>query len=241
MYFLYADESGDPGNDLTASQHFILGAIVVPASLWTRTANRLASFRQDLYRSHGLNPQDEFHASEMVRIRSDTSVRLPKQKRLALLRHYAATFPYLFEGGHVLTVDFDKKEHPHVVNFLHPAWTMLLNQYNQFLLEKESYGLVVADEGANNAVRQASRMLRNLPPALGGFRNSSLTGARILEDPFHRDSKHSYFIQSADVVAHLRYRQLFPQGSMMKYNLERFFEHLQPLVLPTLNPIHTSK
>jgi len=229
---MYADESGDPGSDLTASQHFILGAIIVPASLWSRTANRLATFRQDLYRSHGLNPQEEFHASEMVRIRSDTSVRLPKQKRLALLQRYAATFPHLFEGGQVLIVDFDKRKYPHVSNFLHPAWTALLSRYNQFLSEKDSYGLVVADEGANNAVRQASRTLRNLPPALGGFRTSGTTTARILEDPFHRDSKHSYFIQSADVVAYLRYRQLFPQTSARKFNLDTLFNHLQPILLP---------
>lgn len=233
MYFLNVDESGDPGNDLSASSHFILAGIITPAKFWLRTSNRLIAFRKDLFQTYGINPQDEFHASEMVRVHSQSSIRnIRKAQRIEILKHYAVNMYYLFEDSHVLTVDIDKRHFPMQTNFLPFAWRELICRYNHFLLrQNDGYGIIIADEGANAVIRQTSRAQRGVQPAMGGFK-SNTDFVRVLEDPFHRDSRHSYFIQSADLVAHLRYRQLFPQTSTRKFNLDKLFGYIEPLVFP---------
>lgn len=53
----------------------------------------------------------------------------------------------------------------------------------------------------------------------------------ILEDLMQRNSKHSFFIQTVDIIAHLLYRQEHPKGSLKKYGLEKLFGTLEPLFL----------
>jgi hypothetical protein len=53
----------------------------------------------------------------------------------------------------------------------------------------------------------------------------------ILEDPFSRSSHHSYFIQTTDVISHLLYRKEYPKGSLKKYNLDKVFELLEPILI----------
>jgi hypothetical protein len=91
---------------------------------------------------------------------------------------------------------------------------------------------VVADGIEDIAVRRLARKLRvynPIPSHQGGTYNVPID--HVVEDPFHRDSRNSYFTQMADVVAHLLYRKEYPKGSLRKHGVDQFFLHIESLLL----------
>ena len=64
---------------------------------------------------------------------------------------------------------------------------------------------------------------------LPGNRNEPLVN--IVEDVFMKQSEHSYFIQAADVVAHLLYRYEYPKSALKKYSVDKFFLNLDSILL----------
>ena len=68
----------------------------------------------------------------------------------------------------------------------------------------EDFGLLFADKTDEPKLRQLLRRMRHFNPVPnkggdGTYRQIPLT--TLVEDPVHRDSRHSYFIQLADVNA----------------------------------------
>ncbi|MBE7176092.1 MAG: DUF3800 domain-containing protein [Mucilaginibacter polytrichastri] len=58
----------------------------------------------------------------------------------------------------------------------------------------------------------------------------------IIEDISHRDSALSYFIQLVDVIAHLLYRKEFPKSRLKKFNIDRLYDVLEPIILKKASP-----
>ncbi len=68
-----------------------------------------------------------------------------------------------------------------------------------------------------------------VPSHYGGAHN--VPTVNIIEDPFFRDSKHSYFIQAVDTITHVLYRKEYPKGSLKKYNVHKYFNLLESILL----------
>ena len=73
------------------------------------------------------------------------------------------------------------------------------------------------------------RIYNPVPSHYGGTRN--IPTDNILEDPFLRDSKHSYFIQAVDVIAHALYRKEYVKGSLRKYGVNKLLDTSKPILL----------
>jgi hypothetical protein len=60
------------------------------------------------------------------------------------------------------------------------------------------------------------------------YRNLPL--ATIVEDPNFRDSRHSLFVQAADLSACLLYQHLVPCAYMRKKGGQNYFNRLDPIL-----------
>ncbi len=236
MQFMYVDESGDPGVYTGSnSPHFILSGLILSETEWNRTLRELSDFKRYCRDTYGLPIGTELHASELIRIKSiDDYRKIRKADRLRLLEDFTQNVASIFRSGKVLNVCFDKKSHPKLAEFQTIAWTRLIQRYDTYLRKSvNDQGVIFADDTDEPLIRQLLRKMRAYNPVPnqygGGYR--MVPTDRILEDVIMKASDRSYFIQAADAVAHCLYRREYVKGSLRKFRVERYFDHLEPILL----------
>jgi hypothetical protein len=82
--------------------------------------------------------------------------------------------------------------------------------------------LLIADMGEAEAIKNA----------ISAFRSAHPSQALVIEDPFHRDSRHSYFLQAADLVAYLRRQRHHPNALFRSAQPEELFSELDRISPP---------
>lgn len=233
MHIMYVDESGDPGTHRHSSPHFILSGLVVSQDEWEKYLQRLKAFRKSVKSRYGLNQREEIHAAELIRInKNEAYKKIRKSQRINLLKDYCTEIPRIFDTAVVINVCLKIDEHPGV-DIFSLAWARLLQRFDTYLKKgPKDKGIVVADDTDSLKLMALQRKMRVYNPTPSHFTGSyNAPIDSILEDPFSRVSKHSYFIQSVDVIAHLLYRKEFPKGSLKKFGLEYEFQKLDPILL----------
>lgn len=225
MHLLYVDESGDPGTHAHSSKHYILSGLIVNQDNWDKYLIDLKSFRKDLRAKYGLNQRVEVHASELIRIaKIEDYKQIRKTERINLLKDYCRKIPRIFNDTFLLTVSLNRDDFPNGGIF-EEAWINLLKQFDSFLNSRVSdTGIVICDDTESLKLNSLVRMMRN-------SNEQHIEINNIIEDTFSKSSHHSYFIQTADVIAHLLYRKEYPKGSLKKFGLEKEFDHLTPILL----------
>ncbi|OQX62638.1 MAG: hypothetical protein B6I38_08765 [Anaerolineaceae bacterium 4572_5.1] len=242
MYIMYVDESGDPGAK-SPVRHYILSALIIPSVDWQTSFERHHQMRRQLNSKYHFPVRAELHASALVDTRHGGSYvrRLGGRKtRMRLFQDVMQSIPSVFPTAKVISIFVDKDKAENSLfkreNYLTLAWDYLANRYHRFL-EKDcgnAPGIIVGDDTANVTVRALLRKMRvhNLMPSRyspEGFYNAPVKN--IIEDPFFRQSHHSYFVQMVDMISHSLYRKLYVKGSYRRYNLHAFFNYLEPIVL----------
>lgn len=242
MMFMYVDESGDAGqfipNQSANSPHFILSGLIISQNDWLQYLNNLKTFRKHIKAQHGLLMREEIHASELIRISKIAAYRqIRKTQRIDILRTFTQQMPLMFPQAKVINICLTKTDFPNGTNFMELAWKRLIQRYDNFLKKAaDDKGIIVADDTNSDLIRNLMRKMRiynPMPTHYGGTYQAPTDN--ILEDPFTRDSKHSYFIQAVDSIAHTLYRREFPKGSLKKFGVDRFFDHLKPMLLKDAN------
>lgn len=233
MYIMYVDESGDPGIHPKSSPHFILSALIVAQNDWDKHLNRLKSFRKSIKAKYGLNQREEIHASELIRVKSNSVYKsIRKSERIAILKDYAKEIPNIFDTSYIINICIKVEEHPQT-DIFELAWRRLFQRYDTFLKRiGRDKGIIVADDTQSLKLMKIYREMRIYNPTPSHFSeyyNAPIDS--ILEDVFSRPSQHSYFIQTADVIAHLLYRKEYPKGSLKKFGIEHLFSNLEPILL----------
>lgn len=87
VHVVYLDESGDPGRIGSPTGIYLIAGLALDASRWAECHRLLASFRQDVYARHGLDPDCEMHASEFLGA-AQTHLGLGRIERLAIARAF---------------------------------------------------------------------------------------------------------------------------------------------------------
>lgn len=230
MYFMYVDESGDPGTHVNSSKHFILSGLVFHQDNWEEYLDRLKKFRKQLKTTYGLNQRTEIHSAELIRPRNNFEYqKIKKSERIDILKEYCKNIPIIFDSAVIINICLNIDEH-NSSDIFNLAWSRLLDRYNTFLSKDcNDKGIIVNDDTSSNKLMTLQRKLRVHNPVPGIKRNAPLSN--LIEDPFSRQSHHSYFIQTVDVISHCLYRHEFPKGSLKKFNLEKSFLHLEPILL----------
>lgn len=92
--------------------------------------------------------------------------------------------------------------------------------------------MIFADKTNEIKVRRLLSKRRVYNPIPSHFGGSYIAPLQYLvEDPVMRNSRHSYFVQIADLAAHALYRKLYPNGSYQRHNIDKLFDVLDPILL----------
>ena len=247
MYFMYVDESGDPGPyDLTkpthlrSTRHYIVSGFVIPADEWRYYLNRFLDLRRYIKKKYGFPVRAELHGSELITARSVTPHRLigPRRRRIELYHDVLKYTCKIMPKARVLNVHLDK-EHPQYAytptsdGIQMKVWERLLERYNMYLEKNcdNDSGMILADETNEIGIRRLVRRVRVHHVAGSHFGGSyPLLLSNLIEDPIMRKSESSYFVQIADLISHALYQKLYPKGSLRKYNADKLFDCLGPLL-----------
>lgn len=233
MHIMYVDESGDPGIHPLSSPHFILSGLIVSQDEWDKYLSRLKAFRKSLKAKYGLNQRTEIHTAELIRVQKiEEYKKIYKSDRLNIIKDYCTEMPRIFDTAQIINICIKINEHPET-DIFSLAWGRLLQRYDTFLKKiAKDKGIIVADDTDSVKLMSLQRKMRvynPIPSHFSGTYNAPISN--IIEDTFSRQSHHSYFLQSVDLVAHCLYRKEYPKGSLKKFGLEHQFQKLDPILL----------
>ena len=227
MYFMYVDESGDPGFEGHPSPHFVLSAFLVPIANWRHVHHNLLEIRRLIKSRFGFPIRAELKGAGLVnpgRVRPDVRRFYhqigKRNKRIALYRLYFDELTARLAEMEVYTFSIyvNKKavqeQYHQQQDVFRLAWERLLDRFNTFLRRADppTYGLVISDMTDNRKARSILRRMRYYHPVDNPtYGRYQALVHQVVEDPFFVDSAHSFFLQTADLVAHAVYRYRHPK------------------------------
>jgi Protein of unknown function (DUF3800) len=247
MHFIYVDESGDPGlfdpskpRHFQASQHYIVSGLIVPEIEWRNYLQSWLDFRRYLKAKYQFPVREELHGAELVKPHKQAAVRQigSKSRRIDLYKECLEQVCIRMPSVKVLNVRLDKLR-PQYSYMQSPegiqcrAWERLLERFNSFLQRdcNGERGIIFADQTNELIIRRLVRKMRvhhYSGSYFGGGYANPMT--QILEDPVMRNSAMSYFVQISDLISHALYRKLYPKGSLRRFNVDKLFDALSPIL-----------
>jgi hypothetical protein len=246
MYLMYVDESGDPGLIGSMSPFYVLTGVVLHELRWKQSLDRLISFRRGMKASYGLHVTTEIHASEFISNARPAISRIPRQKRLLMLRDFLDEAAKNTDMS-IITVIVDKTGKSANYNVFEFAWQALIQRFENTIRFSNFPGPRNADDKGmifpDVTQRKLTRLLRkmryhNYVPVStvhgGGSRNLPIE--IVIEDPNPRDSGDSYFIQLADVAAYFAHQHVKPNKYVKKKGARNFYKRLDPILCKRASP-----
>jgi hypothetical protein len=231
VHLFYVDESYD--------QHkFVVTALGMRADLWKANFDATKKFRQHLKNKHGIKVSAEIHSTRFIRDRSDgiSSKYLTHADRRAIfeevLQHIATLKLKAFN------ICLDVAQHGKDVHRF--AIERLANRIQATMAHKSrlSHAIVIFDEGKNKEITKLARKIsvfNPIPSAYGptwtdGSVSKNIVTDRLLEDPFFKDSRSSYFLQHADCAAFtLLKRETVVTPFTQKWGYDKLFPNLHKI------------
>lgn len=244
MYFMYVDESGDPGMAGSPTRYFTLTGLVIHELRWGEYLDRLVDFRQRMRNSFGLLMREEIHAAHFIN-KPGELVRIQRNIRLTIIRSFINELAAM-QDINILNVVVDKHGKAEDYDVLQKAWEALIQRFSNTLSNRnfngpanpDERGLVVPDNTDAKKVTTLLRKMRKYNPVPNqygsGYRNIQV--ANLVEDPYFKDSRDSYLIQAADVVAFALYQKLAPSAYIKKKSAHNYFNKLDGLLCRAASP-----
>ena len=245
---MYVDESGDCGSPSSGSptQYFVLTGLVIHELRWYPYREQLIGFRQRMRDAFGLRIREEIHAGKMIS-NPGPLVRLKRNDRLTILRHFAHELATMSDYS-VINVVVNKQGKAADYDVFEMAWKALIQRFENTMSHRnfagpanpDERGMIVPDHTDDKKLTSLLRQMRRFNPIpnqaqfVTGYRN--LAVSKIVEDPYFKDSAHSYFVQACDLIAFLLYQQLAPSAFMRKKAGQNYFKVLEPILCKVASP-----
>jgi hypothetical protein len=228
MWFAYIDESKD-SNSL-----FVYSALIVDSDQWSDAFKALKSARTRLRQRRGVYMKQELHAWKFAAGKGKIANRpILKPERAEIFRR---VLTYLVE-----TKLFRVISSVNTNEFY--AFDRLINRINRTAEEEGHKVILVCDQGQEAEFTRRMRKMRVHNPIpsklgfwVGGGKQKNIPTSQILEDPFFKDSKDSYFIQAVDFCAYALLRSERPLASRTALGYDTMYEELRPIVVTAANP-----
>jgi len=241
MYLMYVDESGDPGLKNSPTRYFVLVGLVIHELRWQQMRDELVEFRRALKKDTGLRLRDEVHSARLLSRPSKDLRKVPKQKRLEILRRHADAIAKIQDVS-LICVVVDKQGKPENYGVFEAAWRSLIQRFENTLSYRnfpgpknpDERGMLLPDHTADKKLNELLRKMRvhnpvpNHPSFGEGYRN--LVVRSVIEDASFRNSGNSYFVQCADVVACLLYQSIAPSVYMREKAGQNYFKRLDAIL-----------
>lgn len=250
MYLAYVDESGDPGSQPgKGSPYFVLSALVVNASHWGELVRHLFRIRKTIKAEFNIGMRDEIHAGEFIsrdpKLRRSDGKPISRWERLCVIRQVAEHIGK-FEHVHIVNVVLDKRGFAETTPIFDMAWEQLLlaieslfigSGHDHPALPLNGKCVLFCDDTNGDQLRRVFRKacpVNPLPlPDYTGELGDAYPVSVVLEDPSLRDSRHSYLIQAADLVAYLLYQSLVPNSFFRSKGATRYVDLLTKRIVRT--------
>jgi len=205
VHLSYVDDSGDQWT-------FVLGAVIVPAAQWLPVHDQLAAFRSRLSKTTGFRMRNELKATEIVsgggRWRA---LGTPMRTRFGIYKAALEELNKMAPAVRTVAVVIPNRADARLTaSPREVAWDLLLERLRNFSRDNSSACLVVSDDGAPASLRSLTRRKRRFAYAPSAFGGASLSVPfqQLVDDPVLRDSRSSYLVQWADLVAYAAFRQI---------------------------------
>lgn len=201
-FLAYFDETGDDGVTTASSEHFVLTSLYMPANDWLANFDALKNMRKELRAKYGLHISEEFHTKHFLTDKSPyREYCWSHEQRREILK----TYTLCLAGMNISTVNviIDKTK------FINSNYKVLEKAltYNIQRIENDSSGnwnyIILSDKGRISPMSSTARKIRAynpIPSQFGNGYNRPIKG--LIEDVLEKDSRDSYFIQSADFISY---------------------------------------
>lgn len=232
MYLVYVDESGDTGLNKSPTEYFVLSSIVVHESQWNRFLDDTIAYRRSLREHYGLKLREELHATKLFTKPGDLA-RIDKHLRLQICKK-TIDFQENLQYISMVNVVVRKANKPPTFNVFNTAWTYLIQRIHNTVLHQnfpagfggQEKAIFIPDQTHNKELNQIVRKMRRYNPVpnmgFGGYR--MITTDLIVEDPYYKDSSHSYFHQLVDMNAYFLFQMHQPNSYIKKKKGYNFFK-----------------
>lgn len=210
MRIVYYDEAGDDGFPRYSSACFVLSALYMPYLAWRPNFEALQAFRRTLKRAIGLPVRTEFHTRQFLTNKNPfRELGIPEADRVAAIDQYCDLLAGL--DVRMINVCIDKTR---IRKSTYPVLDWALKFSVQRIEndlrangDDDSRFLVITDPGRVGKMRKTTRKVQriNYIPSMFGRSSYRREIERMIEDPLPKDSRESYFIQSADLVTYIVY------------------------------------
>lgn len=240
MYIMYVDESGDIGMTNSPTRYFVLSGVVLHELRWRDYLDQLVIFRKRMLKKFGLYLREEIHASRFITHPGAVS-RINKNDRLTIIRNFADELATMSDLN-IINVVVDKQGKGADYDVFEMAWKVLIQRFENTLSHNNFQGprnaedrelLISDDTDAKKLIRLVRQMRRYNPipnNSLYGIGYRDLRCRYMIEDPNFRNSKDSFFVQSADLAAFLLYQHISPGSYMKKKSGHNYFLRLDPIL-----------
>ena len=246
MYLMYVDECGDFGMGEGSSDFLVLSGLIVHERHWIEVQERVAELRGEINKEYGLPASVELHAGEMVGRSSREYSGVGKLDRLMILRRvidFESALPVI----RIINVVIDKRKRASDFDVFSTAWNALINRFESAIehgsipggfLDDDSKrcekGLIIVDQTDEAKLRVLLRRMRWAGLVSRVLENETMVWndvKHIIEDPLHKDSKHSPLIQLCDVNSYFLKQMIQPNSTVKRHKATYYFRRLEPILL----------
>jgi hypothetical protein len=225
MNLIYADDSKD-------EKLSVFSALSIPENSWQQCFDIVRDYRRKLKSSDGIYVYKELHAWKFISGRGNISDHVVSKFRRCEIFINTLKLIATLPGVQLFNTAFPPKSDE-------IAFERLLNRINKTVEVAGTNALIICDQGKEAAYTRLRRRISRynpIPSQFGvwldtGETHKNIPIRNIIEDPFFKDSKNSYFIQLVDFCAYALLRRESPIDSKSMYGIDSAFNHLDPVLM----------
>jgi len=209
MYIAYYDESGDDGYPKYSSPLFVLSAIYLHYLNWKDIFKILSEFRRQLKKDFNLPMKMEFHTKHFILNKNPyRKLQISDDDRLLIIKLFCGLISNLEIS--IINVVINKKnilsqDYNVLDNALKYSIQRIENDLNK--IDPSKKFMIITDQGRIGKMRMTARKIQKINFIPSKFNSMPYRQEikSLIEDPLEKNSKESYFIQLADLVALIVY------------------------------------